>query len=206
MVLGAEHARPGELRVLRAAEKSLNGQHRGIRAVLPFLGPAFIAAVAYVDPGNFATNMAGGAQYGYLLLLVVLTANLMAMLIQSMSAKLGIATGHSLPEVCRDRFPMPVVIFLWLQAELIAMATDLAEFVGAALGLNLVFGIPLFIAGLLTGVLAFGILGLQAWGFRRLEATISALVGVIVIAFGLQVLRGEPNWGSVATGTFMPNR
>ena len=205
MVLGAEHALPGELRVLRAAEKSLNGQHRGIRAVLPFLGPAFIAAVAYVDPGNFATNMAAGSQYGYMLLWVVLAANLMAMLIQSMSAKLGIATGRSLPEVCRDRFPRPVVYFLWLQAELIATATDLAEFVGAALGIYLVFGIPLFISGLLTGVLAFTILGLQAWGFRRLEATISGLVGVIVIAFGLEVLRSNPAWGAVAGNTFVPH-
>jgi manganese transport protein len=204
-VVGVEGALPGELRVLRAAERSLNGQRRGVAAVLPFLGPAFIAAVAYIDPGNFATNMAGGSQFGYTLLWVVLGANLMAMLIQSMSAKLGIATGRNLAEVCRDRFPRPVVIFLWIQAELIAMATDLAEFVGAALGLYLVFGIPLFMAGLLTGVLAFGILGLQAWGFRRLEATISALVGVIVIAFGLDVLRANPNWGAVAGGTFVPH-
>jgi len=173
MVLGAEHALPGELRVLKAAERSLNGERRGIRAVLPFLGPAFIAAVAYVDPGNFATNMAGGSRFGYMLLWVVLAANLMAMLIQSMSAKLGIATGLNLPEVCRDRFPRPVVWFLWVQAELIAMATDLAEFVGAALGLNLLFGMPLFIAALLTGFIAFVILGLQASGFRRLEATIT---------------------------------
>ena len=204
-VLGVEHALPGELRVLRAAERSLTGERRGVRAVLPFLGPAFIAAVAYVDPGNFATNMAGGSQFGYMLLWVVLAANLMAMLIQSMSAKLGIATGRSLPEVCRDRFPFPVVIFLWVQAELIAMATDLAEFVGAALGINLVFGIPLFISGLLTGVLAFGILGLQAWGFRRLEATISALVGLIVIAFGLEVFRANPAWGSVLGSTVVPH-
>ena len=203
-VLGAEHALPGELRVLKAAERSLNGQQRGIRAVVPFLGPAFIAAVAYVDPGNFATNMAGGSQFGYMLLWVVLAANLMAMLIQSMSAKLGIATGRSLPEVCRDRFPRPVVMFLWLQAELIAMATDLAEFVGAALGLNLVFGIPLFIAGLLTGVLAFAILGLQAWGFRRLEATIAGLVGVIVIAFGLEVFRATPSVPGILGGVFVP--
>src|SRR5256884_2908345 len=205
MVIGPEKALPGELRVLRAAERSLNGQRRGVRAVAPFLGPAFIAAVAYVDPGNFATNMAGGSQFGYMLLWVVLSANLMAMLIQSMSAKLGIATGRNLPEVCRDRFPRPVVFFLWIQAELIAMATDLAEFVGAALGLNLIFGIPLFTAALLTGVAAFGILGLQAFGFRRLEATITVLVGVIVIAFGLEVLRAEPNWGSVAAGTLVPH-
>jgi manganese transport protein len=203
-VLGVEGALPGEARVLWAAERSLNGQRRGWRAVLPFLGPAFIAAVAYVDPGNFATNMAGGSQFGYMLLWVVLSANLMAMLIQSMSAKLGIATGRNLPEICRDRFPRPVVIFLWIQAELIAMATDLAEFVGAALGLNLVFGIPLFIAGLLTGVLAFTILGLQAWGFRRLEATIAALVGVIVIAFGLEVFRATPSVPGILAGTFVP--
>ena len=205
VVVGAENALPGELRVLRAAERSLTGERRGIRAVLPFLGPAFIAAVAYVDPGNFATNLASGSQYGYMLLWVVLLANLMAMLIQSMSAKLGIATGRNLPEICRDHFPRPVVVFLWIQAELIAMATDLAEFVGAALGIYLVFGIPLFIAGILTGLLAFAILGLQAWGFRQLEATISGLVGVIVIAFGLEVLKADPSWSGVAGGVFVPH-
>src|SRR5256884_9384196 len=139
----APTALPGEERVLKAAERALNGETRGLRALLPFLGPAFVAAVAYVDPGNFATNIAGGAQYGYMLLWVVLGANLMAMLIQSMSAKLGIATGMNLPEVCRARFPRPVSILLWVQAELIAMATDLAEFIGAAVGLNLLFHIPL---------------------------------------------------------------
>jgi manganese transport protein len=204
-VLGVDDALPGEASILRAAERALSGERRGLRAVQPFLGPAFIAAVAYIDPGNFATNMAGGSRFGYTLLWVVLSANLMAMLIQSMSAKLGIATGLSLPEVCRNRFPFPVVVFLWLQAEAIAMATDLAEFVGAALGLNLVFGLPLFISGLLTGALAFTILGLQAWGFRRLEATISALVGVIVVAFGLEVLRSGPSGVGVASGTFIPH-
>src|SRR6476646_4633423 len=126
---------PGEARVLEAAEQSLAGQRRGIRKYWPYLGPAFSAAVAYVDPGNFATNMAAGAKFGYLLLWVVLAANLMAMLIQSMSAKLGIATGKNLPEVCRERFPRTVSRLLWIQAELIAMATDIAEFVGAALGI-----------------------------------------------------------------------
>ena len=205
MVVGEERALPGELRVLKAAERSLTGERRGVRAVLPFLGPAFIAAVAYVDPGNFATNMAAGSRYGYMLLWVVLAANLMAMLIQSMSAKLGIATGRNLPELCRDRFPRPVVWFLWVQAELIAMATDLAEFVGAALGIYLVFGIPLFAAGLITGVAAFTILGLQSYGFRRLESVIAGLVGVIVLAFGLEVLGANPSWGSVATNTFVPH-
>src|SRR5258706_9133334 len=164
----APTALPGEERVLKAAERALNGETHGLRALLPFLGPAFVAAVAYVDPGNFATNVAGGAQYGYLLLWVVVVANLMAMLIQSMSAKLGIATGMNLAEVCRARFPRPVAYLLWAQAELIAMATDLAEFVGAAIGLNLLFGIPLFPAGVITGIVAFGILGLQARGFRQL--------------------------------------
>jgi len=204
-VLGLQDALPGEARIRLAAERALRGERRGLRAVLPFLGPAFIAAVAYIDPGNFATNMAGGSQFGYTLLWVVLAANLMAMLIQAMSAKLGVATGLNLAEVCRERFPFPVVIFLWLQAEAIAMATDLAEFVGAALGMNLVFRVPLLIAALLTGLLAFGILGLQAWGFRRLEATITALVGVIVLAFGLEVLRGDPSAGGVAQGVFIPH-
>src|SRR6476659_10723199 len=132
LVVGAEDALPGEAVVLRAAEPSLSGERRGSRRYTPFLGPAFVASVAYVDPGNFATNMAGGAQFGYLLLWVILTANLMGMVIQSMSAKLGIATGMNLPEVCRERFSRRTSVALWLQAEVIAMATDLAEFIGAA--------------------------------------------------------------------------
>ena len=143
---------PGEARVLEAAQASLTGERRGLRGIWPFLGPAFIAAVAYVDPGNFATNMAAGAKYGYLLLWVILAANIMAMIIQSMSAKLGIATGRNLPEVCRERFSRRTSFGLWLQAEVIAMATDLAEFIGAALGFHLLFGTPLFLAGLVTGV------------------------------------------------------
>jgi manganese transport protein len=172
--------------------------------VLPFLGPAFIAAVAYVDPGNFATNMAGGSQFGYALLWVVLLANLMAMGVQTMSAKLGIATGRSLPEVCRDRFPFRIVVLLWLQAEAIAMATDVAEFVGAALGLNLVFGLSLWLSALLTGLAAFAILGMQVRGFRRLEATITGFVAVIVLAFGLEVLKSSPSGAAVAHGLFVP--
>ncbi|MGH3254722.1 MAG: Nramp family divalent metal transporter [Streptosporangiaceae bacterium] len=200
----APDALPGEARVIAAAERALSGERRGVRAVLPFLGPAFIAAVAYVDPGNFATNMAGGSEFGYTLLWVVLAANLMAMLVQSMSAKLGIATGRSLPEVCRDRFPFRVVVLLWLQAEAVAMATDLAEFVGAALGLHLVFGLSLWPSGLLTGLAAFTILGMQVSGFRRLEATLTGLVGVIVLAFGLEVLRSSPSAAGVAHGLFVP--
>jgi manganese transport protein len=195
---------PGEARVLEAAEDSLAGRRRGIRGLSPFLGPAFIAAVAYVDPGNFATNMAAGSGYGYLLLWVVLMANLMAMLVQSMSAKLGIATRKNLPEVCRERFPRPVSILLWIQAEAIAMATDLAEFMGAAIGLDLLFNLGLFPAALLTGVAAFAILALQSKGFRRLEAVIAGLIGVIVGAFALQVVMAEPQASGVARGLFVP--
>jgi manganese transport protein len=201
----AHVALPGEQRVLEAAERSLTGERRGLRAVWPFLGPAFIAAVAYVDPGNFATNIAGGAKFGYLLLWVILASNLMAMLIQSMSAKLGIATGMNLPEVCRAQFPRPVTVALWMQAELIAMATDLAEFIGAALGLNLLFGVPLVWAGLLTGVFAFGILALQTrGGFRHLEAVIVGLVGLIVAGFAFEVLNADTSPHGIATGLLVP--
>jgi manganese transport protein len=203
-VVVSDGAVPGESRVTDAAERVLSGERRGVRAVLPFLGPAFIAAVAYVDPGNFATNMAGGSQFGYMLLWVVLVANLMAMLVQSMSAKLGIATGRSLPEVCRDRFSFRIVVLLWLQAEAVAMATDLAEFVGAALGFNLVFGLALWLSALLTGLAAVAILGMQVWGFRRLEATITGFVAVIVLAFGLELLKSKPSAGGVAHGLFVP--
>jgi manganese transport protein len=195
---------PGEARIIAAAERALSGERRGVRAVLPFLGPAFIAAVAYIDPGNFATNMAGGSEFGYTLLWVVLAANLMAMLVQSMSAKLGIATGRSLPEVCRDRLPFRAVVLLWLQAEAIAMATDLAEFVGAALGLHLVFGFSMWVSAILTALAAFTILGLQVWGFRRLEAALTGLVAVVVLAFGLEVLKSSPSAGQVTRGLFVP--
>ena len=190
---------------LTAAEQALTGKRRGLRAVTPFLGPAFVAAVAYVDPGNFATNMAGGAQFGYALGWVVLGANLMAMLVQTLSAKLGIATGLSLPEVCRERFPRPAVVFLWLQAELVAMATDLAEFTGAALGLNLVFGLPLWVSALLAGLATFAVLALEVGGFRRLEAAITALVGVVVLAFCIEILMSRPSPGAVAAGAFNPH-
>ena len=200
MGLDPETVLPGEARVLHAAERSLAEERHGIRALWPFLGPAFIAAVAYVDPGNFATNMAGGAEFGYLLLWVIVAANLMAMLVQAMSAKLGIATGRNLPEVCRDRFPRGVSRALWVQAELVAMATDLAEVVGAALGIHLLFGIALFPAGLLAGAATFGILTLQRRGFRPLEAVIAGLVGVIVAAFGFQVLLAHPSTAGVVGG------
>lgn len=128
-----------------------------LRGVLAMLGPAFVAAVAYVDPGNFATNVAAGARYGFLLVWVIVVANLMAMLVQYLSAKTGVATGRDLPELCREHFPRPVTWGLWLQAELIAIATDLAEFVGAAIALNLLFGVPPLTAGFMTAAVAFGI-------------------------------------------------
>jgi manganese transport protein len=174
-----------------------------LRAVLSILGPAFVACVAYVDPGNFATNIAGGAKYGYLLLWVLLAANLMAMLIQNLSAKIGIATGHNLAELCRLHFPRPVSIGLWVQAELIAMATDLAEFVGAAIALNLLFGVPMFAAGLITAVVAFGILALQGRGYRRFELVIAGLLGVIILGFLYDTLRIGFDAGDAARG-FIP--
>ena len=187
-----------------AAQQALSGERRGLRAVTPFLGPAFIAAVAYVDPGNFATNMAGGAQFGYALGWVVLTANLMAMLVQTLSAKLGIATGMSLPEVCRERLPRPLVIFLWIQAEVVAMATDLAEFTGAALGLNLVFGLSMWLSVVLAALATFAVLAMEVGGFRRLEAAITALVGVVVLAFIVELVVARPPAGAVASGVFVP--
>jgi manganese transport protein len=174
-----------------------------LRAVLSILGPAFVACVAYVDPGNFATNIAGGAKYGYMLLWVLLAANFMAMLIQNLSAKIGIATGHNLAELCRLHFPRPVSIGLWVQAELIAMATDLAEFVGAAIALNLLFGVPMFAAGLITAVVAFGILALQGRGYRRFELVIAGLLGVIILGFLYDTLRIGFDAGDAARG-FIP--
>ncbi len=164
-----------------------------VRATLYMLGPAFVASIAYVDPGNFATNVQGGAEFGYLLLWVVLAANLVAMVIQYLSAKLGIVTGHDYPEVVREHFPRVFTWGMWVQAEIMAMSTDLAEFVGAAIGLNLLFGVPLLAAGLMTGVIAFGILGLQALGFRRFELAISALLAIIFAGFLYETLRIGPS-------------
>jgi manganese transport protein len=201
---GVEDVLPGEAAVARAARRSLDGEARGPARIWPFLGPAFVAAVAYIDPGNFATNIAGGAKFGYLLLWVVLAANLIAMVVQTQSAKLGIATGKNLPEVCRETFSRRTSIGLWIQAEVVAMSTDVAEVVGAALGLNLLFGIPLFPAGLIAGAGAFAILGLQQMGFRRLEAAITALVGVVVAGFAFEIISAKPDGGEVAKHLVIP--
>jgi manganese transport protein len=192
---------PATSAVERAARP---GGVRGRGARLALIGPAFVACIAYVDPGNFATNIAGGSKYGYLLLWVLLGANLMAMLIQNLSAKIGIATGKNLPELCREHFPRPVTWGLWVQAELIAMATDLAEFVGAAIALNLLFGIPLLPSGLITAVAAFAILGLQSRGYRRFELAIIGFLGVILLGFLYDTLRIGFDAGEAAKG-FVPH-
>ena len=199
-----ESVLPGEAAVAEAARRSLEGSGRRGLKIWPFLGPAFVAAVAYVDPGNFATNIAAGAQFGYLLLWVVLAANLMAMVIQTQSAKLGIATGRNLPELCREQFSRRTSAGLWVQAEVVAMATDVAEVVGAALGLNLLFGTPLLLAGVIAGAGAFAILALQQRGFRRLEAVIAALVGVVMAAFAFEVTQANPDPGGIVEGLVIP--
>jgi len=185
-----------------AGERVLQGQGRW--RLLPFLGPAFIACVAYVDPGNFATNIAAGSKFGFTLVWVIVASNLMAMLIQTLSAKLGIATGRNLPEVCREHFSHRTSVGLWLQAEFIAMATDLAEFLGAALGIQLLLGIPLFPAAVITGVITLLILGLQRYGFRPFEAVITAFVFVIGICYLGELYFAHPPLGTVAKHAVVP--
>src|SRR5690349_154199 len=179
-------------------------ERRGLKRILPFLGPAFIACIAYMDPGNFATNISAGAQFGYLHVRVTVASNLMPMLIQSLSAKLGIATGLNLPEVCRAHFPKPVVWALWGLAEVVAMATDLAEFLGAALGFNLLFHIPLLQAGVLTGIATFAILALERYGFRPLEAVIGVFVGIIALCYLIETILGRPDFGAAAASILHP--
>jgi len=192
-----------------AAEAAVRGQvtleqvrARGrIRGAAALLGPAFVASVAYVDPGNFATNFAGGARYGYQLVWVIVMANLMAILVQYLTSKAGLATGRSLPELCRERFGRRANVMLWLQAEVIAMATDLAEFVGAAVGINLLFGVPLFLAGLVTAVVAFVILGLEQRGYRRFELAVIALLALVGFGFVyLFFAVGGQRYGQLAAG------
>jgi manganese transport protein len=190
----------------KAAALILSGKSkkRGLARLLPFMGPAFIASVAYMDPGNFATNIQAGAQFGYLLLWVVVATNLMGMLIQTLSAKLGIASGRNLAELCREYFPRPVVIGMWVLMEIVAMATDLAEFLGAALGFYLLLGIPLWIAGFLTAIVTFVILGLERFGFRPLEAVITAMIGVISLSYLVETILGHPDWKQVAYHAVVP--
>jgi manganese transport protein len=188
------------------AQDVLSGRSRKslLLRLLPFLGPAFIASVAYMDPGNFAANLQGGAQFGYTLLWVVVASDLVGVIIQTLSAKLGIATGRNLAELCRDTFPRPVVVSLWVLMELVAMATDLAEFIGAAVGFNLLLGIPLWLAGLLTAAATIIILGLERFGFRPLEAVITAFVGVISVCYLVETVLDRPDWGNVLLHAVKP--
>jgi manganese transport protein len=191
---------------VQAATDVLAGQSKKgwLARLLPFLGPAFIASVAYVDPGNFATNIQGGAQFGYMLLWVIIASNLIAMLLQALSAKLGIATGQNLAEHCRIHFPRPVAWGMWVLMEIVAMATDLAEFLGAALGFNLLLGIPMWIAGFLTAITTFLILGLERRGFRPLEAVITALVGTVAVSYLIETILDRPDWGQVLYHSVIP--
>lgn len=198
--------RTGDARTIESATEILSGKSKKGRfaRLLPFLGPAFIASVAYVDPGNFATNIQGGAQFGYMLLWVIIGSNLMAMLIQTLSAKLGIATGMNLAEICRSQFSRPVTLMMWVLMELVAMATDLAEFLGAAIGFNLLLGIPLWVAGVLTAIITFLILGLERYGFRPLEAVITSLVGVVTVSYLIETILDKPAWNLVLYHAAVP--
>jgi manganese transport protein len=196
----------GDTNVIASATLVLEGRHRrrSLKQILPFMGPAFIASIAYVDPGNFATNIQGGAEFGYTLLWVVVASNLMAMLLQTLSAKLGIASGTNLAEHCRNQFSRPVVWVMWGVMEVVSMATDLAEFLGAALGFYLLFGIPLWMAAVLTAIITLFILGLEAYGFRALEAVITAMVGVIAVCYLIETCLVHPDWAKVAWHAVVP--
>jgi manganese transport protein len=189
-----------------SAEEALSGNTKKnyFKKLIPFLGPAFIASVAYVDPGNFATNIQGGSEFGFMLLWVILASNLMAMLLQALSAKLGIATGSNLAEHCRTRFSKPTVYVMWVVMEVVAMATDLAEFLGAALGFNLLFGFPLLIGGILTAICTFLILGLQRYGFRPLEIAITVMVSIIAGSYLVETIFVRPDMGVIFYHSFVP--
>jgi manganese transport protein len=191
-------------RTREAALAVLAGRRRGPLTLLPFLGPAVIASVAYMDPGNFATNIQGGASFGYRLLWVVLFANLVAMLFQSLSAKLGVVTGRNLAELCRIHFPKPVAIGFWIVSEIAAMATDLAEFLGATIGFYLLFGLPLWTGVIATGAITYGILLLEGRGFRPIELVIGALVGVMAACYLVELIQSNPDWRAVGKGLVVP--
>jgi manganese transport protein len=191
-------------RTLAAGRESLSGRRRGLRAFLPFVGPAVMASVAYVDPGNFATNIQAGSQFGYLLLWVVVAANLIAMLYQGLSAKLGIVTGRSLAELCREELPRGLVIAMWLASEIAAMATDLAEFLGASIGLSLLFGLPLMACLCATAVATYAMLTMQGRGFRPIEYLIGGFVTAIGLCYLIEMLVAHIDWTSFALGSVTP--
>ena len=191
-------------RTVSTARQVLAGQRGGLRAYLAFAGPAVIASIAYMDPGNFATNIQAGARYGYTLLWVVLLANLIAMLFQALSAKLGIVTGRNLAEMCRDEFPRPMVCGMWVVSEVAAMATDLAEFLGGAIGLSLLFHMPLFAGMVVTAIVTYGILLFESSGFRPVELIIGGLVGIIGLCYLIEMFIAPVNWGAAALHTVVP--
>jgi manganese transport protein len=187
-----------------AAREALAGRRRGLRALLPFTGPAVIASIAYVDPGNFATNIQSGAQFGYMLLWVVVAANLIAMLFQALSARLGIVTGHSLAGLCRTYFPRPLVIAMWVASEVAAMATDLAESLGAAIGLSLLCNLPLLLGLIITFIATYGLLMLQRRGFRPIELVISGFVALISICYLIELAIEPPDWAAFGFHAVVP--
>jgi len=191
-------------RTVEAARGVLTGERRRLRGYLAFAGPAVVASIAYMDPGNFATNIQAGARYGYELLWVVLLANLIAMLFQGLSAKLGIVTGRNLAEVCRDEFPRPVVFVMWVVSEIAAMATDLAEFLGGAIGLSLLFGLPLLVGMAITAVIVYGLLMFDRFGFRPIELIISSLVAIIGICYLIEMFIAPVDWRAAALHTVLP--
>ncbi|MET0538763.1 MAG: Nramp family divalent metal transporter [Xanthobacteraceae bacterium] len=203
--LGSE-PRLGSLsqRTVAAASDVLAGRRGGLRAYLAFVGPAVVASIAYMDPGNFATNIQAGAKYGYTLLWVVLLANLIAMLFQALSAKLGIVTGRNLAEMCREQFPRPVVWAMWVISEIAAMATDLAEFLGGAIGLSLLFGLPLLTGMVITGIIVYGILLFERSGFRPLELIIGNLVAVIALCYLIEMFIAPVDWRAAAVHVVLP--
>jgi manganese transport protein len=191
-------------RTVAAAQEVLAGRRGGARAFMTFAGQAVIASIAYIDPGNFATNIQAGAKYGYALLWVVLVANLIAMLFQALSAKLGIVTGRNLAEMCREHFPRPVVWAMWLVSEIAAMATDLAEFLGGAIGLSLLFQTPLLVGMVITGIVTYGILMFDRFGFRPIELIIGSMVGLIGLCYLVEMFIAPVDWASAAYHTVVP--
>lgn len=200
------HSKQIDADTLVNANEVLSGQSKKslLAKLLPFMGPAFIASVAYMDPGNFATNIQAGAHYGYMLLWVIVASNLMAMLVQTLSAKLGIATAQNLAEHCRAHMPRWFAYFMWGLMEVVAIATDLAEFLGAALGFNLLFGMPLWLAGLVTAAATFVILGLERYGFRPIEAVITVLIGVVAVSYLIETFLVKPDFGTVLYHSVVP--
>jgi manganese transport protein len=197
---------PGSLsdRTVAAARGVLSGERRGLRGYLAFAGPAVVASIAYMDPGNFATNIQAGARYGYELLWVVLVANLIAMLFQALSAKLGIVTGRNLAEMCRERFPRPVALAMWVVSEIAAMATDLAEFLGGAIGLSLLLGLPLLAGMVVTAAIVYGVLMFDRFGFRPVELIIGYLVAVIGVCYLVELFIVPVDWRAAAVHTVVP--